>query len=89
MGKTRPSQVSPESTVWPIECFSKALLRQELFSLCVARRLGARKSRSMSFIRQGLGLGKQVELWDSNVHKDIQIAVLKASEAQSNSQLRH
>jgi hypothetical protein len=26
----------------------------------------------MSFIRFRLGVGKQVELWDSNVHKDIQ-----------------
>jgi hypothetical protein len=26
----------------------------------------------MSFISFKLGVGKQVELWDSNVHKDIQ-----------------
>ena len=29
----------------------------------------------MSFIRFRLGVGKQVELWDSNVHKDIQVAL--------------
>jgi hypothetical protein len=43
----------------------------------------------MSFIGLGLGVGKQVELWDSNVHKDIQIAFPETTIAQSNSQLRH
>jgi hypothetical protein len=28
----------------------------------------------MSFIGFRLEVGKQIELWDSNVHKDIQIA---------------
>jgi hypothetical protein len=89
MGKTTPSQVSPESAVWPIECSLEALLQQALFRLCVVRRLGPRESCSMSFIGLGLGVGKQVELWDSNVHKDIQIAFPETTIAQSNSQLRH
>ena len=89
MDKTTPSQASPEGAVWPIECFSKGLPRQGLLMLCVGAGLGARERRSMSFIRLGLGVGKQVVLWDSNVHKDIQIAAPETNMAQGNSQLRH
>jgi hypothetical protein len=57
--------------------------------LCAIRRLGAGDIDSMSFIRLGLGVGKQVELWDSNVHKVREVAVAETASVQWISQLRH
>src|ERR1700734_221416 len=89
MGKKKPNQASPESTVWPIECFEEALLPRELLRLCATRKLGATGIHRMFFIRRELALGKQVELWDRNVHRVIQVVVPEPASAQRMSQLRH
>jgi hypothetical protein len=52
-------------------------------------KMGTREIYSMSFIRLVLGVGKQVELWDSNVHRVIRTGVPKTASAQRISQLRH
>jgi len=33
----------------------------------------------MSFVKFSLVVGKEVELWDSNVHKDIQVAITETA----------
>jgi hypothetical protein len=44
---------------------------------------------SMSFIKIRLGMGKRLELWDSNVHKNVRVAVPGTASAQRISQLRY
>jgi hypothetical protein len=89
MGKKKLSQVSPESTIWPAECFEQEPAKAGVVSALCDSKMGAREIYSMSFIRLVLGVGKQVELWDSNVHGVIRTDVPKTASAQRISQLRH
>jgi hypothetical protein len=89
MGKKKPNQVSPESTIWPAECFEQEPAETAEASAVRDFKMGTREIYSMSFIRLALGVGKQVELWDSNVHRVIGTGVPKTASAQGISQLRH
>jgi hypothetical protein len=89
MGKKKPNQVSPESTVWPNECFVQGPTATGVVSAMCNLKMGSEEICSMSFIRLVLAVGKQVELWDSNVHRVIRIGVPKTASAQRISQLRH
>jgi hypothetical protein len=89
MGKRKPNQVSPESTIWPAECFEHEPAKTGVASAMFDLKTGGREICSMSFIRLGLGVGKEVELWDSNVHGVIRTSVPKTASAQGISQLRH
>ena len=89
MDKKKPNQVSPESTIWPAECFEQEPAKRGVASAMRDLKTGAREIYSMSFVRLGLGVGKEVELWDSNVHRVIRTGVPKTASAQGISQLRH
>lgn len=89
MGKKKPNQVSPESTIWPAECFEQEPGKTGVASAMRDLKTGAWEIYSMSFVRLVLGVGKQVELWDSDVHKVIRTSVPKTTSAQGISQLRH
>jgi hypothetical protein len=89
MGKKKPNQISPESTIWPAECLEQEPAKTEVVSATCDSNMGTWEIDSMSFIRLVLGVGKQVELWDSNVHRMIRIGVPKTASAQRISQLRH
>jgi hypothetical protein len=89
MGKKKPNQVSPESTIWPAECFEQEPAKWGVASAMRDLKTGARGIYSMSFVRLGLGVGKEVELWDSNVHRVIRTGIPKTASNQEISQLRH
>jgi hypothetical protein len=89
MRKKKPNQVSPESTIWPAECFEQEPAKTGVASAVRDLKTAAREIRSMSFIGLVLGVGKEVELWDSNVHRVICTGVPKTASAQGISQLRH
>ncbi len=89
MGRKKPNQVSPESTVWPTECFVQEPAATRVVSAVCYLKMGTEEICSMSFIRLVLDVGKQVELWDSNVHRVIRTGVPKTVSAQRISQLRH
>jgi len=89
MGKKKPNQVSPESTIWPAECFEQEPAKTVVVSVMCNSKMGAWEIDSMSFIRLVLDVGKEVELWDSNVHRVIRTGVPKTASTQRISQLRH
>jgi hypothetical protein len=89
MGKKKPNQVSPESTIWPAECFEQEPAEAGAAPTGCDLKMDIREIDSMSFIRLVLAVGKEVELWDSNVHRVIRTGVPKTASAQRISQLRH
>jgi hypothetical protein len=89
MDKKKPNQVSPESTIWPAECFEQEPAKTVVLCAVSNLKKDTWEIDSMSFIRLVLDVGKQVELWDSNVHKVIRTGVPKTASTQRISQLRH
>jgi hypothetical protein len=70
MDKKKPNNVSVESTVWPAECCQKAPLQvRECFGYPRPAGWLLKESAPCPLLRVGWISGKQVELWDSNVHK--------------------
>jgi len=91
MDKKKPNNnVSAESTVWPAECCQKARLQvRECFGYLRPVGWLLKESALCPLLREGWISGKQVELWDSNVHKVAESLSRWRQNARNFSQLRH
>lgn len=68
MGRKKPKQVSPEEHRLANRMLRRGPTVTRVTSVMCEPEVGCRGIHCMSFIRLELALGKQMELWDSNVH---------------------